>query len=150
MTSSFSETGEGWREKGTKTPFVLTWGALAKIIISFMKVHSKKVVETHQKNGETGVENYFSPLPSLYAPFDKRWAGDGWRRTSSGGILGLLQSEVKQEGGSTFSSSCVSPFIKAASLWPLHNDWSSLSLHGPPQWKDTVGRGAEMKPAPFE
>lgn len=42
MTFLFQKTGEGWREKDTKTPFVLTWGALAKIIMSFMKVHRKK------------------------------------------------------------------------------------------------------------
>lgn len=87
---SSAETGEIWREKGTKTLFVFTWGVLARVIITFMKVHGKKVEEAHRKKGETGEENYFSPLPSLYAPFNKRWDGNGWRRPSSGGILGLL------------------------------------------------------------
>lgn len=59
----------------------------------------QKVEGTRQKNGQTGVENYFSPLLSLHAPFNKGRDGRGWRRPSSGGILWLSCAEaMKGEG----------------------------------------------------
>lgn len=67
--------------------------------------------ETHRKNGETVEENYFSPLPLLYARFNKRWDSNGWRRPSSGGILGLLQ-RGEGEWGSAFSPSSVSHSLR--------------------------------------
>lgn len=69
----------------------------------------------------TGEVNYFSPLPSLYAPFNKRWGSGGWRRPSSGGIPGLWQRGNRQRGRA-FTLLVFLPFINPANLWPSYNN----------------------------
>lgn len=152
MTSFFPETGEGWREKATKTPFVLTWGALCKVIISFMKVHSKKRKKPTKRMERQEKKITFPPLPSLYSPVNKRRGGNGWRRTSSGGIPGLFAARQ------TASRESIQPFFCFShSLRQQTFDHSTMTrvfphymVHLDEKMKRTEARRAEIKTTLFE
>lgn len=68
MTSSLLETGEGWGEREVQRLHSFSLEGLLWDNYKLYESTQQKVEETHQKNGELGEENYFSPLPLLDAP----------------------------------------------------------------------------------
>lgn len=145
MTPFFPETGEGWREKATKTPFVLTWGALAKVIISFMKVHSKKWKKPTKRMDRQEKKITFPLCLRFMPPLTRdETAMDG------GGLLqeasrGFCTCEANRNEGAHSALLVFLPFIKTANLWPFDNDQSFPSLHGPSWWKDEEDRDEDNK-----
>lgn len=144
MTPFFPETGEGWREKGTKTPFVLAWGALRKIIISFMKVHRKKWKKPTERMDSQGKKITF-PLCLCFMPSlttdETAMDGGGLLQEASWGFCSMSN----RNEGALSALRVLPPFIKAANLWPFYNDQSFPSLGGPAWWKDATDRHEDNK-----
>lgn len=144
MTPFFPETGEGWRETGTKTPFVLTWGALAKIIMSFMKVQCKNWKKpTKRMDGQEKKITF--PLCLCFMPpltrEETAMDGGGLLQEASRGFCGKAYRNEEEHSALRLFL----PFIKAANLWPFYNDQSFASLHGPYWWKDEEDRDEDNK-----
>lgn len=75
---------------------------------------------------------FIPPLTRNEAAMD----GGGLLQEASWGFCG----EANRNEGERSALPVFLPFIKAANLWPLYNDQSSPSLHGPSWWKDEEHR----------
>lgn len=130
--ASFSRNRQDVKREGYKNPIRSLLRSPCEGNYNLYKVRGKKKKKKPgERREETGEENYFSPLPSLYAPFNKRRGGNGWRRPSSGGIPGLLWVRQTRTPPAHSALLVFRPFIKAANLRPAHNDGTSSPLRGP-------------------
>lgn len=85
-----SEKQERAEERGVQRPHSFSLEGLLWDNYKLYESTQQKVEETHQKMESWEKKITFPLCLCLISPFNKRWGCSGWRRPSSGDILGLF------------------------------------------------------------